>query len=77
MANLIVRNVEDEVVKALKAQSGKNGVSAEEEHRRILRRALLKPRQKSFAEALMEIPNVGRDEDFERVQDDRPVDVLD
>ncbi len=77
MANLIVRNVEDEVVKALKAQSGKNGVSAEEEHRRILRRALLKPRPKSFAEALMEIPNVGKDEDFERVQDERPIDVFD
>jgi plasmid stability protein len=77
LANLIVRNVEDEVVKALKAQSGKNGISAEEEHRRILRRALLKPRQKSFAEALVAIPGVGKDEDFERVQDDRTVDVFD
>jgi plasmid stability protein len=77
VANLIVRNVEDEVVQALKAQSGKHGVSAEEEHRRILRRALLKPRQKSFAEALSEIPDVGQDADFARVQDDQKNDVFD
>jgi plasmid stability protein len=68
MANLLVRNVEAEVVEALKARSGKHGVSAEEEHRRILRAALLKPRKKSFAEALLAIPDVGEDRDFQRVQ---------
>lgn len=77
MANLIVRNVEEEIVKALKSRSGKHGISAEEEHRRILRRALLEPRQKSFAEALAAIPNVGKDEDFARVQDDSASDVFD
>lgn len=77
MANLIVRNVEEEIVKALKSRSGKHGISAEEEHRRILRRALLEPRQKSFADALATIPSVGKDEDFVRVQDDRPSDVFD
>ena len=77
MANLIVRNVEDVVVQALKAQSGQHGVSAEEEHRRILRRALLRPRQKSFAEAIAQIPDVGKDEDFARVQDDQHNDVFD
>ena len=77
MANLIVRNVEDEVVQALKERSGKHGVSAEEEHRRILRRVLLRPRQKSFAEALSQIPDVGKDADFSRVQDDRQSDVFD
>ena len=49
MANLIVRNVEEDIVKALKSRSGKHGISAEEEHRRILRRALLEPRQKRWA----------------------------
>lgn len=77
MANLIVRNVEEEVVKALKARSGKHGVSAEEEHRRILRQALLKPRQRSLAEALADIPDVGKDEDFARVQDGTSRDVFD
>ncbi len=69
MANLLVRNVEEEVVGALKARSGRHGVSAEEEHRKILRSALLKPRKKSFSEALLAIPNVGEEQDFARVQD--------
>ena len=68
-ANLLVRNVEDEVVDALKARSGKHGVSAEEEHRQILRAALLQPRKKTFSEVLSAIPNVGDDQDFARVQD--------
>ena len=69
MANLLVRNVEEEVVDALKARSGRHGVSAEEEHRKILRSALLKPRKKSFSEALLDIPNAGEEQDFARVQD--------
>ncbi len=36
MAQLIVRNIEDEVAQKLKERAVKNGVSAEEEHRRIL-----------------------------------------
>jgi plasmid stability protein len=36
MAQLIVRNIEDEVAQKLKERAAKNGVSAEEEHRRIL-----------------------------------------
>ena len=77
MANLLVRNVEEEVVNALKARSGRHGTSAEEEHRKILRSALLKPRRKSFLEALLAIPNVGEEQDFSRLQDDRPNDVFD
>ena len=77
MANLIVRNIEEEIVKALKSRSGKHGISAEEEHRRILRRALLEPRQKSFAEAIASMPDVGTDEDFARVQGEDPSDVFD
>ncbi len=77
MANLLVRNIEYEVVEALKARSGKHGISAEEEHRRILRSALLGPKKKSFAEALMSIPNVGQDADFERVQTEEARDVFD
>ncbi len=77
MANLLVRNVEDEVVDALKARSGKHGISAEEEHRQILRAALMKPRKKSFAEVLLNIPNVGEDRDFERKQDGDVKNVFD
>ena len=77
MANLLVRNVEEDVVSALKARSGRHGTSAEEEHRKILRSALLKPRRKSFSEALLAIPNVGEDQDFARLQDGKTNNVFD
>lgn len=41
MAQLTVRNVNDQVVRALKRQAAERGRSAEAEHRDILRRALL------------------------------------
>ena len=78
MANLIVRNVSDEVVKALKARAGLHGISAEAEHRQILEAALVnKPRRRSFAEVLAAMPNVGADDDFARIQDDQTDDVFD
>lgn len=70
MANLIVRNVDDAIVMALKARAGLEGISAEAEHRKILAMALLKPVKKSFAEVLCSIPNAGADSDFDRFQDD-------
>jgi plasmid stability protein len=69
MANLMVRNVDDAVVDALKARAGKRGTSAEAEHRRILAEALRKPKKKSFAQALAKIPAVGKDSDFRRTED--------
>jgi len=68
MANLMVRNVDDTLVEALKVRAGKRGTSAEAEHRRILAQALRKPKKKTFAEALGRIPNVGKDADFKRIQ---------
>ncbi|MEL6384972.1 MAG: DNA-binding protein, partial [Cyanobacteria bacterium J06626_18] len=50
MANLIVRNIDDAIVKALKQRASRHGVSAEAEHRKILEQVLLHPPQKSFAE---------------------------
>lgn len=69
MANLIVRNIDEAIVKALKKRASRNGVSAEAEHRKILEQALLHPQRKSFSEVLHQIPDVGNDADFERVQD--------
>jgi antitoxin FitA len=77
MANLIVRNIDEAIVKALKMRASQHGISAEAEHRKILVQVLLKPQKKSFAEVLVQIPNVGRDSDFERVQDDRTSNVFD
>jgi antitoxin FitA len=70
MANLIVRNIDETIVKALKKRASQHGVSAEAEHRKILEQVLLHPQKKSFAEVLSQIPTVGHDSDFERVQDD-------
>ena len=41
MAQLIVRELEESVVRALKVRAAKKGVSAEAEHRAILREVLL------------------------------------
>ena len=76
MANLIVRNIDEKVVDALKARAGRFGRSAEAEHRRILESALLKPRKKSFAEAVQNIPEAGKDSDFERLDDSGDKDVF-
>jgi antitoxin FitA len=77
MATLIVRNIDETIVRALKIRASQHGVSAEAEHRKILEQVLLKPQRKSFAELLSQIPNVGNDEDFERIQDDRASNVFD
>lgn len=74
MANLVVRNIDDEVVQVLKARAGQHGISAEAEHRKILKAVLLRPKKKSFSEILQSIPSVGEDADFERKQDDKAVD---
>lgn len=76
MANLVVRNIDESIVKALKARAGQNGVSAEAEHRRILKEALLMPQRKSFAEVIASMPDLGKDSDFERAQEERVDDVF-
>jgi plasmid stability protein len=76
MANLIVRNVDERIVRALKSRAGKHGRSAEAEHRELLATVLLKSRKKSFAEVLTSIPNVGKDADFARTDDDVSPNVL-
>jgi len=64
MAQLIVRELEEAVVRALKLRAAKKGVSAEAEHRAILRGVLLRRSSRSFKEALLAMPNVGDDADF-------------
>lgn len=77
MAQLIVRNLEDDVVRELKVRAAKHNRSAEEEHRQILRQALQgAPGQTSLKELLLQIPGVGDDKDFERPRDrGRPVEL--
>ena len=69
MANLIVRDIDESLVSALKRRAARHGRSAEAEHREILATALRHPRKRPLAEVLSAIPNVGRDEDFARIED--------
>lgn len=76
MAQLIVRNLEEEVVRRLKEQAGKHGHSAEEEHRQILRAALVVHSSKDFKTMLSEFPDVIDDTDLERIAEiPRPIDL--
>ena len=77
MAQLIVRDIDDAVVRALKRRAASRGVSAEAEHRAILKSALLGQRPgHSFKEALLAMPDVGEDVDFVSTRDaDRQVDL--
>ena len=75
MANLIVRNLDQRIVEALKQRAARRGRSAEAEHRAILEEVLIAvPQKRSFAEVLSSMPPVGQDEDFERVEDGREED---
>ncbi len=70
MAQLIVRNIEEELVRELKLRAAQSGQSAEETHRQILRDALgLGRRSSSLKQILSSMPDVGEDRDFQRVQD--------
>jgi plasmid stability protein len=70
MAQLLVRGIESDIVRALKLRAARNGNSAEEEHRRILREVLgLKQPARTLKDLLLEIPDVGEDGDFERSGD--------
>ena len=67
MANLLVRGVDESVVRALKERAGSHGRSAEAEHRAILAAALARPVRRSLAQVLASMPDVGLDSDFERI----------
>jgi plasmid stability protein len=71
VAQLVVRKLSEDLVKALKQRAAKRNRSAEQEHREILRSALHGPRRRHLAEVLAAIPNVGNDSDFGRDQIDR------
>jgi plasmid stability protein len=67
MAQLIVRNLDPEIVAALKARAARHGRSVEAEHREILRAAVRPPRGRpSFKEWLARMPDVGTARDFAR-----------
>jgi plasmid stability protein len=65
MAQLIVRNIDEDLVRRLKVRAAQHGHSMEAEHRAILRASLApEPRDVTFKEWLTSMPDVGLDEDF-------------
>lgn len=70
MGQLIVRNVHDELIRALKMRAAQKRRSAEAEHREILREVLASRRKRrTLKDVLLEMPAVGDDADFERPKD--------
>ena len=71
MAQLIVRKLEDKVVRKLKERAAEYGVSVEEAHRRILRETLLgkKKTKMTFGEFLVAPPHW--DDDFVKLVNQR------
>jgi plasmid stability protein len=69
MAQLVVRNIEEKVVAALRQRAARHGVSMEEEHRMILRDTLARGgrrERRSFKDHLANMPDVGGDALFAR-----------
>ena len=67
---LLVRDVDPELVQALKQRAAANNRSVESEHRQILQQALKGTNRVPLSEALLKIPPVGEDSDFAREDDD-------
>ena len=77
MAQLLVRGIDDDLVRELKLRAARNGNSAEEEHRRILRKVLgMTESSRSLKDLLGDMPDAGEDRDFDRPADrGRPVEL--
>lgn len=77
MAQLLVRNIEEAVVRKLRQKAAKDGVSMEEEHRRILRTSLLGKSGRTrmnFKDFLLTVPDFGQNADAHR-KGDYPRDI--
>ena len=69
MAQLLVRSLEPTLVAELRQRAAREGRSMEAEHREILRDALIRNRNRPSLKALIQqMPSVGSDSDFARVQ---------
>ncbi len=68
MPQLIVRKLDESIVKRLRQRAAAQGLSVEEAHRRLLRDVLLSPAgggpAKCFKDHVVAMPSVGEDADF-------------
>jgi len=71
MSQLVVRNLEPAVVRKLRQKAAGDGISMEEEHRRILRNVLLDealPPQKNLKAYLLSMPGGDTDTDADFIR---------
>jgi plasmid stability protein len=62
LGQLIVRNVDEELIPALKIRAAQNRRSAEAEHRVILRQVLVsRRRRRTLKDVLLDMPSIGDD----------------
>ncbi|MSR56045.1 MAG: DNA-binding protein [Gemmataceae bacterium] len=70
MGQLIVRNLADELIQALRRRTARHGRSAEAEHREILRETHgSEVTRRSFKSVLARMPDAGDDADFSPQRD--------
>ncbi|NJM38334.1 MAG: hypothetical protein HC845_11015 [Akkermansiaceae bacterium] len=69
MAQLLVRNIPDELVKKLKLRAAEHGVSAEEEHRRILAEAMIEANMNSNEARVKALLGISRLEGSDDLED--------
>jgi plasmid stability protein len=70
VAQLIVRNIGEPLVRALRQRAARHGRPAEAEHREILRESLEgEVNGPSFKAFLVSMPDVGSDTDFAAARD--------
>jgi plasmid stability protein len=63
-SDLLLKDVHDIVMRALRKRADEHGRSIEEQAKDILDEALKRPERRSFEEVLASMPNVGDDDDF-------------
>jgi len=69
MAQLLVRKIDDRVVRALRARAARHNQSVEAEHRAILEQTLLGGPAVDFKTFLASMPDGGGDDLFARAPD--------
>ena len=70
MSQLIVRNLDERIVRELRLRAARHGRSAEAEHREILSEALLTNASRlPLKDYLLSMPLAGEDGDFARLPD--------
>jgi len=74
MASVLIRNVSEDIDRALKVAAAKHNRSKESEAKMILENTLLSPKKRSLLDALSEIPSLQIEDDFfDRGESDREI----